>query len=93
MRRRLWTCFACIASALGLLILQPAHGAISFHLTEIGDLPGGTDFSQALAINTSGQVAGTSNAASGARRFFWDPTTGMTDVASGTFVPRLSDGG
>ena len=48
-------------------------------MTDLGDLPGGNDFSIAYDINEDGQVVGYSRAATGARGVLWDSGT-MTDL-------------
>jgi probable HAF family extracellular repeat protein len=72
MRRRLPLAFALSCAA------APAF-AVSFSLTDLGDLPGGSDFSLAFGINEAGQVAGYSGAATGTRAFRWKSGT-MTDL-------------
>jgi probable HAF family extracellular repeat protein len=44
-------------------------------MVDLGELPGGTNESLASAINSQGQVVGTSNAATGHHAFLWTPTT------------------
>ncbi len=63
-----------------------ARAATTYSLTDLGDLPGGPDFSEALDLNASGAVVGTSVRAPGpgidqaARRgFFWQSNV-MVDV-------------
>lgn len=41
----------------------------------LADLPGGSDFSQAVDINSQGQVVGRSNVATGYHAFLWTPAT------------------
>ncbi len=48
-------------------------------MTDLGDLPGGDDFSYANGINDHGQVVGFSSAATGDRGFLWQGA-GMTDL-------------
>ena len=64
----------------GFLWTPTTPNGSSGSMINLGDLPGGTDLSQATAINSSGQVAGVSNAATGQRAFLWTPNTlnGMT---------------
>ena len=40
-------------------------------MTNLGDLPGGFDFSNAFGINNAGQVVGYSITATGNRAFLW----------------------
>jgi len=48
-------------------------------LTDLGDLPGGDDFSEATALSLS-QAVGSSAATNGLRAFVWEATTGLTDL-------------
>jgi len=45
-------------------------------MIDLGDLPGGLDFSQGFGINNRGQVTGYSNTAMGDRAFLWTPDGG-----------------
>jgi probable HAF family extracellular repeat protein len=40
-------------------------------MTDLGDLPGGSDYSYANGINAAGQVVGFSDASTGDRAFLW----------------------
>ena len=46
----------------------------------LGDLPGGQDYSEAKGINDAGQVVGISSAATGYRGFLWEAGTSMRDL-------------
>lgn len=46
-------------------------------LRDLGDLPGGTVFSDAYDINNQGQVVGVSDTSAGYAPFIWDKTSGM----------------
>ena len=48
-------------------------------LTDLGDLPGGDDFSEATGMSLT-QVVGSSAASTGLRGFVWEQTSGMTDL-------------
>lgn len=76
------------------LIAGTAHGA-SYTITDLGDLPGGTDFSSGQAINAAGQVTGWSHSSAGYRAFLWDPATGMSDLGAlpvgGSFGHGIND--
>lgn len=63
-------------------LLTPSSGwaAPVYTLTDLGDLPGGNNLSQARGINDSGQVVGYSYASTGARGFIWDSVNGMVDL-------------
>jgi probable HAF family extracellular repeat protein len=50
-------------------------------MTNLGDLPGGTDSSRAQGINNAGQVVGFSGAATGTRAFMWQDGV-MTDLST-----------
>jgi probable HAF family extracellular repeat protein len=56
-------------------------------MQDLGDLPGGSDYSEARGINTAGQVVGYSDAATGGRAFLWDAVGGMQNLG------RLPGGG
>lgn len=62
------------------LLLAPgaAIAAPVYTITDLGGLGGGTSYSNAFAVNDSGQVAGFGIAAGGIRAFVWDSDSGMT---------------
>ncbi len=67
--------------ALGFLNAAPASAATIATVTALGDLGGG--YSQAVAINDSGQVAGVGvTAAHETHGFIWDATNGMSDLGT-----------
>lgn len=73
------------ALLLCLLLLSstttPAFCARTYTITDLGDLPGGADSSEAYGINASGQVVGTSIITGGASHaFVWTSAAGMTDL-------------
>jgi probable HAF family extracellular repeat protein len=49
-------------------------------LQDLGDLLGGTDYSNAYGINSGGQVVGQSIAATGERAFLWSSSSGMLNL-------------
>ena len=49
-------------------------------MQNLGDLPGGVDFSIGIDINEKGQIAGVGTTATGNHAFFWDSATGMHDI-------------
>lgn len=53
-----------------------------FSMIDLGDLPGGDNFSSASAINDLGQVVGLSKNADGTRAFIWDEGQGMRQLFS-----------
>ena len=57
-----------------------AWGAI-YSLTDLGDLPGGENRSEAFAVNNSGQVAGMSSVADGSHAFLYSNGV-MTDLGT-----------
>jgi probable HAF family extracellular repeat protein len=59
----------CAASA------YPARSAVTYSVTDLGDLPGGADSSGGGGINSLGQVIGTGSSSTGNRAFLWTPTT------------------
>ena len=73
------------------LLAGTAHGA-SYTITDLGDLPGGNDFSSGQAINAAGQVTGWSHSSAGYRAFLWDPATGMSDLGALPLPVRESFG-
>lgn len=56
-----------------------ANAGIIYRVTDLGDLPGGENSSQAFAINNKGQVVGISETAAGSRAFLWQ-NGAMTDL-------------
>ena len=66
---------------------QPVTGDLgSFHaISDLGDLPGGANQSEAYGVNDLGQVVGRSSASGnggpdGFHAFLWDGVNGMTDL-------------
>ena len=53
-------------------------------MTDLGDLPGGEDYSVASAVNNNGLVVGRSSAADDFRAFLWTAETGMVDLNAQT---------
>lgn len=75
------------AAAAGLLCLalpwaSPVWAAQHYTLTDIGDLPGGDNWSSAHAMNERGHVAGVSSSTAGKRIFLWTAETGMQEVGA-----------
>lgn len=62
------------------------HAATTYSLTDLGDLPGGGDFSEALDLNASGAVVGTSFATNMRLGFFWQNgvMTSVGDLPGGS---------
>jgi probable HAF family extracellular repeat protein len=50
-------------------------------MTNLGDLPGGADYSNVYGINDAGQLVGFSNAATGNSAFLWQNGV-MTDLST-----------
>lgn len=65
--------------------VAPAHAAIRYSITDLGDLSGGENSSQAFALNSTGQVVGISEATGGTRAFLWQNGV-MTDL--GVLTPE-----
>ena len=90
------TRFGCfIQLLLCLLCSQCAATTVGpYMVTDLGDLPGGTDESYATGINARGQVVGWSGTDEVTRGFLWSPntpngTTGSTvDLGS---LPRVAN--
>jgi probable HAF family extracellular repeat protein len=51
-------------------------------MVDIGELPGGSDSSRAVDINSKGQVVGQSSAATGDHAFLWTPATANGAIGS-----------
>ena len=49
-------------------------------MQDLGDLPGGSDFSKAYGINDARQIVGTSQSDLGARAVLWEVNGAMTDL-------------
>jgi probable HAF family extracellular repeat protein len=71
----------------GVLIAVPALGQARYVITDLGDLPGGDNFSYAVGLNNTGQVVGVSDTAfggpfgdSGYHAFFWQAGSPMIDL-------------
>ncbi|HBY59501.1 MAG TPA: hypothetical protein DEH78_06735, partial [Solibacterales bacterium] len=94
---RLTLCSGALLAVLGCLPL--AANSVSFTITNLGVLPG-SDFSEALAVNNAGQVAGRLSRANSDRAFLWDGTqmidlglgmaTGINDQAQVVGMSRAS---
>ncbi|MDB5425132.1 MAG: hypothetical protein JWQ29_2548 [Phenylobacterium sp.] len=63
------------AFAVAMAVASSPVSAASYLLTDLGDLPGGSDRSVANAINDAGQIAGESNIAGAGRGFRWSNGT------------------
>lgn len=61
-----------ILAALALLLTsQTQAAAITYRITDLGDLSGGADYSVATSINNAGLVVGYSESATGLEAFVW----------------------
>jgi probable HAF family extracellular repeat protein len=71
-----------VVLAAGMLLLTSltAQAVLPYRITDLGDLPGGSDFSVARGINDIGQVVGSSGAATGERAFLWSRAGGLKDL-------------
>lgn len=68
-------------SAAPLSVTHAARWRIGTRrMQDLGDLPGGSDFSKAYGINDLGQIVGTSQSALGARAVLWETNGAMTDL-------------
>jgi len=74
------TRMAALAAALALLTPAPATAIPRYTITDLGDLPGGADYSIAHGINNNGQVVGLSESMLGQHAFIWDSIDGMIDI-------------
>jgi probable HAF family extracellular repeat protein len=59
-----------------MTFVSAAAGAPLYHVTDLGDLPGGARTAGAYGLNDVGQVVGSSDS----RAFLWTPTNGMQDL-------------
>jgi probable HAF family extracellular repeat protein len=73
---------ARVVLAVGTLLLTSltAQAVVPYHIIDLGDLPGGRDFSVARGINDAGHVVGWSGAATGDRAFRWSAAGGLRDL-------------
>jgi len=84
--------FRRVGLAVGVLLLRvagDAWGQVQYTVTDLGTLPGYTYESQALAINNSGQIVGSSNTDQVAEPFFYSSGT-MQDLGSLPGYPNYS---
>lgn len=77
--------FSCKISFLSLLTISigfiPAKIVSANHFQGLGDLPGGSFYSEALGISADGStVVGTSHSANGMTAFIWDHIKGMASL-------------
>jgi probable HAF family extracellular repeat protein len=72
--------------AAAALHCESAAAAIEYSVVDLGDLPGGADYSYATGINAAGQVVGYSQSSTGIRAFLWDSGTmqDLGDLPGGT---------
>jgi probable HAF family extracellular repeat protein len=57
-----------------------AQATVSYRITDLGDLVGGSNYSHAYGINDLGQVVGVSSTATGERAFLWSASGGIQDL-------------
>lgn len=81
-RRRRMRAPALLATIIvAFTSLSSSVFAITYHITDLGDLAGGADRSFASAVNNAGQVVGYSSTALGDRGFLWTNNgLGMLDL-------------
>ena len=72
-------CLPCCL-AVTLLAASPSFASPMYAITDLGDLPGGSDLSEAFDINDAGQVVGYGNVPTGSRAFLWTSSGGMTNL-------------
>jgi probable HAF family extracellular repeat protein len=68
-----------VAAVVFLLPVSRIQGAALYSILDLGDLPGGEDYSGGNAINSLGEVTGHSSATTN-RAFVWDSADGMRQL-------------
>jgi probable HAF family extracellular repeat protein len=73
------------AAAFALLLISLACHATPnlYRITDLGDLPGGVDFSEAHSINNAGEIVGESAVDTGVRAYRWTAHAGMRALPIG----------
>lgn len=71
LRRLIHISIVLIVSSM-MLVSGATHAETRYRITDLGDLPGGEDFSVASGISESGLVVGWSAAETGTKGFLWD---------------------
>jgi probable HAF family extracellular repeat protein len=73
------------AAVAALFFVSAACGATPtlYRITDLGDLPGGVDFSQAYSINNASEIVGESSTDTGLRAYRWTERTGMRTLPIG----------
>jgi probable HAF family extracellular repeat protein len=72
-----------LTAATLLLTSVSAQAVTRYRVTDLGDLPGGTDHSYALGINDAGQVVGVGNhRPSSDSAFLWTASRGMQNLGA-----------
>jgi probable HAF family extracellular repeat protein len=66
-------CFL-IVLVCSIALARGASAATMYHVTDLGDIPGGMDGSTGVGINAYGQVTGGSGYQNGTQGFVWTPT-------------------
>ncbi len=69
-----------VAALLMLFCALPGSAAPLYHLTDLGDLPGGLDQSSAFKISESGYVVGSGQVTGGPHGFVWSAASGLEDM-------------
>ena len=69
--RRGWSKSLRAAALFSACVCATSTASAQWTITDLGVLPGGNNYSHALAINNAGQVVGSSGAATGDRAFQW----------------------
>jgi probable HAF family extracellular repeat protein len=84
-----------VAAVVLLLPVSHLHGAALYSIQDLGDLPGGDDYSVGAAINSFGEVTGLSRVPGGHRAFVWNSTSGMRELENlpGSIGNAINDAG
>ena len=84
--RRGWNKSLRAAALFSVIACATSTASAQWTITDLGGLPGGSDYSVAQGINNAGQVVGTSGAATGDRAFLWQNgvVTNLGDLPGGS---------
>ena len=86
------------AALFSVCVCATSTASAQWTITDLGDLPGGSIYSQAFGINNSGQVVGVSSAGTGNHAFLWQNgvMTNLGDLPGGvdrSYARGINDAG